>query len=144
MPTFLEHLGGFAGVYERGCPAGGDDDDPVTGTFCASVSWDVSGAGRHIDDEVIDVPPAVSFTSCSEGCVPWAAPKPSGVSISIEEADRDRTGCRGPHHRLERLPVLDSGPSLMPSIIGLRRSVMSHRSTLRFRLAARAEGIGPP
>jgi hypothetical protein len=35
----LEHLEALARVDERDVLRRGDDDAPVTGTFCASVSW---------------------------------------------------------------------------------------------------------
>src|SRR5438309_8071050 len=55
---FLEHLEALACIDERDVLGRGDDHQPGHRHFLGERELDVSGAGRHVDDEVIDVLPA--------------------------------------------------------------------------------------
>src|SRR5713226_2161114 len=64
---FLEHLEALACVDERDVLGRGDDHHPGDRHFLRERELDVTGAGRHVDDEVIDVLPAGVLEELLEG-----------------------------------------------------------------------------
>ena len=107
---FLEHLESLAGVDERDVLRRGDNHRSGDRDFLGEGELDVSGSGRHVDDEVIDVLPAGVLEELFEG-LGHHRPAPDHRGIDVDEkADRDRLDAVA-HHRLERLAVSGLGPT---------------------------------
>ena len=63
---------------------------PVTGTFCDERQLDVAGAGRHVDDQVVEVAPVGVLQQLLERLRDHrAAPDHRRVGVD-QEADRHR------------------------------------------------------
>jgi hypothetical protein len=90
---------------------------PVTGTFCASVSWMSPVPGGQVDHEVIELAPLGSVRSCSSAWVTIGPRQTIGRIGLDEEADA---------HRLDAVPSMGSivfpsrevGRPVMPSMSG--------------------------
>ncbi len=83
---------------------------PVTGTFCASVSWMSPVPGGKVDDQVVDVAPVGVAQELLERLRDHR-PAPDHRRVGVDqEADRHRLHTVG-LERLERLAVLGFGPA---------------------------------
>ena len=83
---FVEHADAFADDAEAGFLGSGDDDAAIEGNGLAKGKLGVAGAGREIDEEVIEIAPGDGGDELLDGFLDHGAAPDDGVVALDEEA----------------------------------------------------------
>jgi hypothetical protein len=111
---------------------------PVTGTFCDERELDVAGAGRHVDDQVVDLAPVGVLEQLLERLRHHRPRHTIGVSMSIRKPIDIAWHAVG-LERLERLAVVRRRP---PRDAEHHRAATGRRCRRRARRRARPRRPG--
>ena len=84
-----EHFDGFAHIGERDDRGRGDDDGTSDGDALDQRELDVTGAGRKIDDEVIEFAPLHAAEKLLDHAVKHRAAPDERLVAGIQQAHRD-------------------------------------------------------
>ena len=100
----LEHLEPFAGIRERDVLRRGDDDRAADGHALRERELNVARAGRHVDDEIVEIAPARLREELVQRRRDHRAAPGHRLLLVDEEADRHRLDAVR-DERLEQLAV---------------------------------------